>query len=100
VSAGVEKWYIPANSVIDSIVARVETAPTGAGIELLVKVTSTDIEVVATATLNINTGSKISQLYTTPIAVLTNQYVTVDIINIGTTVAGENLTVTFTYTRS
>ena len=100
VSAGLEKWYIPADSVISSVVARVETAPTGAAIDLLVKVTSTNIDVVATAALSINTGSKISQLYTTPITVLTNQYVTVDIINIGTTVAGENLTVTFTYTRS
>lgn len=103
VEPGFEKWYVPANSVINSIKARVEVASVGGdtGIVLAVRIYDTALNTVTqTVTLTINNGEKESTLNTQEVIVLSTNYVVVDILNIGTTTAGENLTVTFTYIRS
>lgn len=103
VEPGFEKWYIPADSVINSIKARVEVAPVGGdtGIVIAVKIYDSILNTVTqTVNLTINNTEKVSALYSDAIAVLSTDYVIVDVLNIGTTVAGEDLTVTFTYLRS
>ena len=101
VSVGSEKWYIPLDSTIIGIIARVETAPTGTsnGIQIGVNVTDTVGNKTAVATLNINNLDKASNVFSTPLTVLINKFVTVDILSVGTNIAGADLTVTFTYTR-
>lgn len=102
VSLGSEKWYIPVDSTVIGIIARVETAPTGtsSGIEISVNVTNTAGDKTAVATLNINNSYKASDVFSTPLTVLFNEFVTVDITSVGTSTAGADLTVTFTYTRN
>lgn len=96
VSTGTEKWYVPAASIITGIIARVETAPTNIqGIDISVKVNA-----VSSATLSINTSTFVSLLNTSTININSNDIITVDVVNIGNTVPGSDLTVTFTYTRN
>ena len=101
VSVGSEKWYVPLDSTIIGIIARVETAPNGtsSGIQIGVNVTNTAGDKTAVATLNINNLYKASNVFSTPLTVLSDKFVTVDILSVGTTTAGADLTVTFTYTR-
>lgn len=98
---GYEKWYIPVGSVITSMLARVEVAPvgTGGGISLAVRVYR-DVTLILSQSLVINNTQKASAIFTGSLAVSNLDYVVVDVINIGTVTAGENLTVTFTYTRT
>jgi hypothetical protein len=96
VNTGTEKWYIPVDSTITSIRARVESAPSGTTpLNLAVKVNN-----ISTATLSINSSTTISSLNTATVLLKTNDYVTVDVVNIGNSVPGTDLTVTFTYTRT
>jgi hypothetical protein len=96
VNTGTEKWYVPVDSTITSIKSRVEVAPTG-GVPLTVAV---KINNISTATLSINSSTTVSSLNTATINLRSNDFVTVDVINIGSTNAGSDLTVTFTYIRN
>jgi hypothetical protein len=96
VNTGTEKWYVPLDSIITSVKSRVEVAPQGAQpLTVAVKING-----VSTATLSINSSTTVSSLNTATINVRSNDYVTVDVLNIGNTVAGSDLTVTFTYIRN
>ena len=93
---GTEKWYVPVDSIVTSARSRVEIAPQGAQpLTVAIKING-----ISTATLSINSGTTISSLSTATINLKTNDYVTVDVLNIGNTVAGSDLTVTFTYIRN
>ena len=93
---GTEKWYVPVDSIVTSARSRVEIAPQGAQpLTVAIKING-----ISTATLSINSGTTISSLSTATINLRTNDYVTVDVLNIGNTVAGSDLTVTFTYIRN
>jgi hypothetical protein len=96
VNTGTEKWYVPLDSIITSVKSRVEIAPQGAqSLTVAVKING-----VSTATLSINSSTTVSSLNTATINLRSNDYVTVDVLNIGNTVAGSDLTVTFTYIRN
>ena len=96
VNTGTEKWYVPVDSTITSIRSRVEVAPQGAQpLTVAIKVNS-----LTTTTVSINSATTISSLNTSTVNLRTNDYVTVDVLNIGNTVAGSDLTVTFTYIRN
>jgi hypothetical protein len=96
VNTGTEKWYVPLDSIITSVKSRVEIAPQGAQpLTVAVKING-----VSTATLSINSSTTVSSLNTATINLRSNDYVTVDVLNIGNTVAGSDLTVTFTYIRN
>lgn len=96
VNTGTEKWYVPLDSIITSVKSRVEVAPQGAqSLTVAIKINS-----ISTATLSINSSTTVSALNTATINVRSNDYVTVDVLNIGNTVAGSDLTVTFTYIRN
>ncbi len=88
------KWYIAANSTITSVIARLDTAPVGDAVSMAIKVNGT-----SRATLTIGATTTASSLYTTPISVVSGDYVTIEILNIGSVTAGSNLVVTFTYLR-
>ena len=96
VNTGTEKWYVPVDSIITSVRSRVEVAPQGAQpLTVAIKING-----LSTATVSINSSTTISSLNTSTINLRTNDYVTVDVLNIGNTVAGSDLTVTFTYIRN
>lgn len=96
VNTGTEKWYVPVDSTITSIRSRVEVAPQGfQPLTVAVKING-----LSTATVSINSSTTISSLNTSTINIRSNDYVTVDVLNIGNTVAGSDLTVTFTYIRN
>jgi hypothetical protein len=96
VNPGTEKWYVPLNSTITSMRARVEVAPVGSqGVGVRINVNSN-----STATLTINTSTTVSALNTSTVNVNENYFITVDVINIGNINEGSDLTVTFTYIRN
>ena len=89
------KWYVPTAISITGITARLETGPTGSSAVFAIKNNG-----VLAATLTINAGTTISSTYTTPIPIIVNNYITVDITAIGSIIRGSDLTITFTYIRT
>lgn len=90
---GTAKWYAPSNITVSEIKARVGTAPTGSGISVRVNKSGD-----SNSTININSSETLSTI--TPSLTLTDSdYITIDITQVGSTVAGEDLYVQFTYTR-
>jgi hypothetical protein len=93
---GVKRWYAPKNITISKIKARVDTAPTGAGV--VVQINKTSLGVTTNQQLTIADGTTlISDTSPTISSMLEDDYLTVDIVSVGTTTAGENLTVEITY---
>ncbi len=92
--AGV-RWYPGTNISIKGVVARVATAPIGSAIVLSVKVNGSSVQSVTIAD-----GSYASLLVDTSIGVNFSYYVTIGITQIGSSVAGSDLTVTLNYTRT
>ena len=94
---GVKRWYAPKNITISKIKARVDTAPTGAGVVIQVNRTTTG-NVTTNQQLTVADGTTlISDTSPTISSMLEDDYLTVDIVSVGTTTAGENLTVEITY---
>jgi hypothetical protein len=92
VITGLKRWYAPKNINISKLVARVDTAPTGASINITIKKNGS-----SAATLVIfDGGTKI--INSSPsITMVDDDYITVDITQIGSSTTGSNLTITFTY---
>jgi len=91
-TTGTKRWYAPKGITINKIIARVITAPDGAAINMTVKKNG-----ASGATLVIaDAGTKI--INSSPaITMVEDDYLTFDITQIGSTTAGSDLTVTFTY---
>jgi hypothetical protein len=95
VVGGAVRWYNPKGGALTVLTARasVNTAPTGASlIVTLVKNGATTI-----ATLTITAGSYTSGLQTVNAALADGDYLTVNITQVGSTVAGSDLTVQITH---
>ena len=95
VVGGAVRWYNPRATSLTVLTARasVNTAPTGASlIVTLVKNGATTI-----ATLTITAGSYTSGLQTVNAALADGDYLTVNITQVGSTVAGSDLTVQITH---
>ena len=92
VTTGTKRWYAPKGITISKIIARVDTAPAGAAINITVNKNGS-----SAATLTIaDAGIKI--INSSPnITMVEDDYLTVDITQIGSTTAGSDLTVIFTY---
>ena len=88
------RWYPATNITINSAIARIVTAPSGSSITLSIKVNGTGVQ-----TLTINSGATDSSLVTTPINVNYGQYVTIEVTQVGSSIAGSNLNVTLKYIR-
>jgi len=94
---GTKRWYAPKNITISKIKARVDTAPTGAGIVIQVNRTTTG-NVTTNQQLTVADGTTIiSDTSPTISSMSEDDYLTIDIVSVGTTTAGENLTVEITY---
>ena len=93
VTTGTKRWYSPtATTTLSKIVARVDTAPVGSDINITINKNGNNA-----ATLTITDGvTKI--INSTPnITMVEDDYLTVDITQIGSSTAGSDLTITFTY---
>lgn len=95
ISSSIEKWYAPTHITITSIVARLETAPVGSSATIAIQKDGVTI-----SNISITTNSNISSVYTSPISVNKDSYITVGITAMGSTIKGSDLTVTFTYIRN
>lgn len=94
---GTKRWYAPKNITINKIKARVDTAPTGAGVVIQINRTTTG-NVTTNQQLTIADGTTlISDTSPTISSMSEDDYLTIDIVSVGTTTAGENLTVEITY---
>jgi hypothetical protein len=92
---GISRWYAPASVTITKIIARVDEAPTGNNLLLRIN------KVSASSTTSINiaiTASTFKTENNTPnLALAADDYLTVDVTQIGGTNPGKGLRVTFIY---
>ena len=93
VTTGTKRWYAPKGITISKIIARVDTAGAGASINITVNKNGASAATLVIA----DGGTKI--INSTPnITMVEDDYLTVDITQVGSTTAGSDLTVIFTYT--
>jgi hypothetical protein len=92
---GISRWYAPASVTITKIIARVDEAPTGNNLLLRVNkvsagvTTSVNITITATTTKTENNSPNLT--------LAADDYLTVDVTQIGGTNPGKGLRVTFIY---
>ena len=91
---GNARWYADSNVSINRIVARVDTAPTGADLGLTVNKTGTSN---ATISLAVVDGTVKTSNTNPSLSLLEDEYLTVDVTQVGSTVPGENLKISFFY---
>jgi hypothetical protein len=95
VTTGATRWYAPDSISISKIVARVDTPSTGAGINITINKTTSG-GTTTTTNMTIAAGSNKST-NTSTITMAEDDYLTVDVTQIGSGDPGESLKVTFTY---
>lgn len=95
VVTGTSRWYVETACVFNSIRASVGTAPTGASIICDVKKNGTSIFNVTTANRPTIAASGFTALSGVPdtTSFAAGDYITVDILQVGSTIAGADLTV-------
>ena len=93
VTTGTKRWYAPKGITISKIIARADTAPVGAAINITVNKNGT-----SGATLVIAAGGTKIINSTPSITMVEDDYLTVDITQVGSSTSGSDLTVIFTYT--
>jgi len=93
VTTGTKRWYAPKGITISKIIARADTAPVGAAINITVNKNGT-----SGATLVIADGGTKIINSTPSITMVEDDYLTVDITQVGSSTSGSDLTVIFTYT--
>jgi hypothetical protein len=90
-TTGTKRWYAPKDLTIKKITARVGTAAAGSSINITVNKNGS-----SAATTSIAAGST-KQESTVSISLNEDDYLTVDITQVGSTTAGTDLSITFTY---
>jgi len=95
VTTGAKRWYAPRNIVVNKIIARVDTASSGASINITINKVSGGT--TTTKTISIAAGELKSEDTSPNLSLNADDYLTVDITQIGSGDAGENLRLTFTY---
>lgn len=91
---GISRWYPPVAVTVNKIIARVDQAPIGASLNIRInKVSAT----TSTVVMSIAAGSLKSENSTPAMSLDPDDYLTVDITQIGASVAGRSLRVTFVY---
>ena len=95
VTTGAKRWYAPRNIVVNKIIARVDTASSGANINITINKVSGGT--TTTKTMSIAAGAVKSEDTSPNLSLSADDYLTVDITQIGSGDAGENLRLTFTY---
>ena len=89
---GSARWYAPRSVTIQSMTAYVQTAPTGASLNLRVNKNGSSI-----ATPSIADGATSGSLTGLTETMNAGDYLTVDITQVGSTVAGSNLSLVIVY---
>jgi len=90
---GTKRWYSPKNINISKLVARVDIASVGSDIVININKNG-----VLTTTMTIVDGTN-KIINTTPNITMTDDdYLTIDLMQIGSTVSGSELSITITYT--
>lgn len=92
VLTGLKRWYAPKETAINKIVARVATAPEGSAINITVNKSGS-----SGATLVIADGATKVVNNSPNITLAEDDYLTVDVTQIGSSTAGSDLIITFTY---
>ena len=95
VTTGTKRWYAPRNIVINKIIARVDTAASGSSINITINKVSGGT--TTTKTMSIAAGSTKQEDTNPSFSLNADDYMTLDITQVGSGTAGENLRVTFTY---
>ena len=93
ITTGTKRWYAPKSVTFTKITARVDTAPVGSALNVDINkngVSAVTISVADGQTKTINSSPSLSMVE--------DDYLTVDIDQIGSSTAGSELTITFTYT--
>jgi len=91
VTTGTKRWYAPRSLTIKDITARVDTAPSGTAINITINKNGSSATTISIADGSTKTSSSVS------VSMLTDDYITVDITQIGSSTAGAELGLTFTY---
>jgi hypothetical protein len=89
---GTKRWYTPKEATISKIIARVSTAPVGSAINITVNKNGS-----SGATLVIVDGGTKVANNSPNITLVEDDYLTVDVTQIGSGTAGSDLIVTFIY---
>ena len=95
VTTGTKRWYAPRNIVVNKIIARVDTVAFGSSINITINKVSGGT--TTTKTMSIAAGSTKQEDTNPSFSLNTDDYMTLDITQVGSSTAGENLRVTFTY---
>ena len=91
VTTGTKRWYAPKTITIKDITARVDTAPVGAAINISINKNGIQASTISIAAGATKTSSTVS------IAMSADDYITVDVNQIGSSTPGSELSITFTY---
>jgi plastocyanin len=95
VTTGTKRWYAPRNIVVNKIIARVDTVASGSSINITINKVSGGA--TTTKTMSIAAGSTKQEDTNPSFSLNVDDYMTLDITQVGSGTAGENLRVTFTY---
>lgn len=95
VTTGTKRWYAPRNIVVNKIIARVDTVASGSSINITINKVSGGA--TTTKTMSIAAGSTKQEDTNPSFSLNADDYMTLDITQVGSGTAGENLRVTFTY---
>lgn len=95
VTTGTKRWYAPRNIVVNKIIARVDTVASGSSINITINKVSGGA--TTTKTMSIAAGSTKQEDTNPSFSLNADDYMTLDITQVGSSAAGENLRVTFTY---
>lgn len=93
VHTGTVRWYAPRDITITDVIMRVDTAPTGSTLNITINRVGTQ---AGTTSMSMATGAT-KATSTTDFDLDADDYMTVDVTQVGSTVAGEDLKVTFRY---
>jgi len=92
---GTSRWYAPKDITVNKIIARVDAAPTDA--DLVIQINKTSLGVTTNQQMTISAGTFKTVDLTPNLTLLEDDYLTLDIISVGVTIAGENLRVSLNY---
>jgi hypothetical protein len=92
---GISRWYAPASVTITKIIARVDEAPTGNN--LLLRVNKVSAGVTTSVNITITETTIKTENNSPNLTLAADDYLTVDVTQIGGTNPGKGLRVTFIY---
>lgn len=92
-STGTSRWWVQSNQVINQIRAQVGTSPVGSSISISIKKNGTPFQSISVA------SGQSSTSINTNLTINDGDYLTVDIVSVGSTTPGADLVVSFLYTR-